>query len=87
MLYRYSEEAVERVRTAHVPITKTALQSYVDLLSFLSKVKESTLQVEDASGHQNLGVTGFLESVRDRTWIQIKNALQEYAFGYVHLLG
>ena len=49
----------------------------------MRKVHDAGKQVEDASGQQKLHIVSFLESIRDRTWDDIKGAFAKCVLAYL----
>lgn len=76
-----SENAVTKARSPTSPFD--CIAQYEQLQAFVGKVSTTGKQVEDVSGQQKLYLVKFLESIRERTWNDIKGALTTYVTSFV----
>ncbi|OCH88619.1 RINT-1 family protein [Obba rivulosa] len=67
-----SELAVEQVRSSR-PLS--SVSQYEALQEFVHLVRAKCTRVEEVASHQKLHILDFLESVRQRTWSDMKSAL------------
>jgi RAD50-interacting protein 1 len=71
----YSESAVQQIRASSSFITESSVAEYQALQDFVSNVSKRCLQVEDGGGPQALQLVSFLNTVRDKTWTDMKGVL------------
>ncbi|KAF9458336.1 TIP-1 family-domain-containing protein [Collybia nuda] len=72
-----SEASVQQIRTVESSITSTSLGQYQLLQGFVSRVSDACAGLENDLEEQTLHLVSFLNKVRDKTWIDIKNTLSK----------
>jgi hypothetical protein len=70
-----SESAVQQIRASPSFITESSVTEYQALQDFVSNVSNGCSQVEDGVGSQALQLVSFLDTVRDKTWTDMKGVL------------
>ncbi|GLB36487.1 putative RINT-1 / TIP-1 family protein [Lyophyllum shimeji] len=71
---KLSELSAERIRGSK-SISASSLAEYQTLQAFVAKVSEACSKVENGSSDQTLHLVQFLESIRDKTWADIRGTL------------
>ncbi|GBE78415.1 hypothetical protein SCP_0113030 [Sparassis crispa] len=69
---KLSASAVEQIRSSS---SLSSLSEYEALQQFIASVHTACVQVEDSAGQGNLQILSFLDSVREQTWLDIKNVV------------
>ena len=77
-MHRNSAAAIEEFKSAapESPISSGSLTKYMELQKFVQSVA-SLCGENDTSSEGSIGLLPFLESVRERTWTDIKSILLE----------
>ncbi|KAE9401979.1 hypothetical protein BT96DRAFT_918567 [Gymnopus androsaceus JB14] len=72
-----SESSIQEIESLPVSssISTSSVTQFQALQAFVSSVANACSSVEDGAGKQKLHLVGFLERVRDRTWVDIKKRL------------
>jgi len=74
-----SEAAVSQLRSSASPVSATSASVYGKLHTFIDDVTRSCRTVEDiGNSHGSIHLTSFLETVREKIWVDMKAVLSTY---------
>lgn len=77
----HSEAAVSQLRTSASPVSAASASVYGELHTFIDDVTRSCRAVEDiGSSHGSIHLISLLETVREKTWVDMKAVLSTYVF-------
>ncbi|KZT06301.1 uncharacterized protein LAESUDRAFT_653786 [Laetiporus sulphureus 93-53] len=69
---KLSELAVDQIRSSS---SLSSVSEYEGLQEFVASVHQVCAKVEDVAGEQELHILSFLESIRERTWADMRHVL------------